>query len=132
MTINWMKEVIASNDPISKNAPLSVIVEGWEKGEDRLFRGAPLVLMTHAPKLSSMPRENCVIAMTYFDLVSFSMGLGTCWIGLFMLAAAHHPPLQHLLGIPDGHRLYGAMVAGYPKFKYQRIPARKQTKAVWF
>ena len=131
LTIDWMRKAIETNDPISKNVPLAVIVEGWEKGEDRLFRGAPLVLITHAPEISSMPRENCVIAMTNFDLVAFSMGLGTCWIGLFMLAVAHHPPIRQFLGIPDDHQLYGTMVAGYPKYKYQRIPARNEAKAVW-
>ena len=131
LTVDWMKQAIASNAPISRNAPLAVIVEGWEKGEDRLFRSAPLLLITHAPEISSMPRENCIIAMTYFDLAAFSLGLGTCWIGLFMIAAANCPPLQRFLGIPGGHGLYGAMVAGYPRFAYSRIPARKESQVKW-
>jgi nitroreductase/NAD-dependent dihydropyrimidine dehydrogenase PreA subunit len=131
LTIDWMKLAIATNDPLSTRLPLAGIVGGWEKGEDRLFRGAPLVLMTHSPEMGSLPLESCVIAMTYFDLVASSMGLGTCWIGLFMVAATQHPPIRRFLGIPSDHRLYGTMVAGYPKYKYQRIPARKQPSVAW-
>jgi nitroreductase len=110
---------------------LKGIVEGWDRGQDRLFRGAPLVLMTHSPEMGSLPRESCVIAMSYFDLLATSMGLGTCWIGLFMAAADRHPPIRHFLGIPGDHRLYGAMVAGYPKYTYRRIPTRKRFQATW-
>lgn len=131
LAIDWMKQAIASNDPLSTRLPLTGIVEGWGKGEDRLFRGAPLVLMTHSPEMGSLPLESCVIAMTYFDLVASSMGLGACWIGLFMAAAARHPPIRRFLGIPGDHGLYGAMVMGYPRFRYPRIPARKQPKLTW-
>lgn len=131
LTIDWMKEAIRSNHPLSARLPLASVVEGWDKGEDRIFRGAPLVLMTHSPEAGSLPLESCVIAMTYFDLVASSLGLGTCWVGLFMVAAAQHPPIRRALGIPADHMLYGTMIAGYPKFAYQRIPGRNQPQVVW-
>lgn len=38
--------------------------------------------------------------------------------------------LIEALGIPPDHRLYGAMVVGYPKYSYRRIPPRNQVKVV--
>lgn len=131
LTIDWMKEAIRSNHPLSTTLPLASVVDGWNKGEDRIFRGAPMVLMTHSPKVGSLPLESCVIAMTYFDLAAASLGLGTCWAGLFMVAAEEHPPIRRTLGIPTDQRLYGTMIAGYPKYPYQRIPDRKQPQVVW-
>ena len=58
------------------------------------------------------------------------MGLGACWVGYLMLAATQYEPLKDALGIPNDHRLYGAMVVGYPKYSYRRIPPRNQAKVV--
>jgi nitroreductase/NAD-dependent dihydropyrimidine dehydrogenase PreA subunit len=131
LTIDWMKKAVAAKHPLSTKLPMSSSIDSWERGEDPIFRGAPLVLMSHSPELGSLPLESCVIAMTYFDLVAASLGLGACWIGLFMVAASEHPPIRRALGIPTGHRLYGTMIVGYPKYKYHRIPDRNQSQVVW-
>ena len=132
MVIDWMKQAVASKHPLAHRLPLASVIEGWENGEDRIFRGAPAVVITHAPEVGSLPLESCVIALTYFDLAAASMGLGTCWIGFLMLAANFHLPLKAALGIPQDHKLFGAMIVGYPEYSYQRIPPRNQTKVVWW
>ena len=131
LAIDWMKQVIDSQHELATKLPLSSVVQAWQNGEDRIFRGAPVVLITHAPRVGSLPLESCVIAMTYFDLMAATKGLGSCWVGFLMLAAAHHPPIRQALGIPDEHLLYGAMVVGYPKYAYKRIPARKPPQVAW-
>jgi len=35
------------------------------------------------------------------------------------------------MGLPAEHRAYGAMMVGYPKFKYPRIPQRNPPRVVW-
>ncbi len=132
LTIDWMREVIDAEHPFASTLHLSKVVEGWHRGEDRIFRGAPLVLMTHSPETGSLPLESCVIAMAYFDIVAATLGLGTCWVGYFMLAAAHYPPIKDILSLPAGHRIFGTMVAGYPKYSYQRIPVRRETQVEWW
>ena len=132
LVIDWMTHAVETQQPVAERMHLDVVVNGWQRGEDRIFRGAPMVIMTHALKTASLPRESCVIAMTYFDLAAASMGLGTCWLGYLMLAASQHAPLKKALGIPPDNRLYGAMVAGYPKYSYHRIPPRNNPKvALW-
>lgn len=131
LAVDWMAQAVSTSHPLAAKLPLAAVVEHWKNGEDRIFRGAPMAIMTHAPKVGSLPLESCVIAMTYFDLVAAGMGLATCWVGLLMVAAAEHTPIGHALGIPADHMLFGAMIMGYPQYKYQRIPPRHQPRVKW-
>ena len=132
MVIDWMQQEVDAKSPLAERMHLDVVVEGWKRGEDRIFRGGPAVMMTHAPEIGSLPSENCAIAMTFLDLAAAVLRLGTCWVGYLMLAAAQHPPISEALGIPQGHRFYGAMIVGYPKYAYQRIPQRNQPNLTWW
>ena len=132
LVIDWMKDAVQSKQPVAPQWPLASFIQGWENGQDVIFRNAPVVLITHANKISSLPSESCVIAMTYFDLAASSMGLGACWVGFLMIAASLHPPIKTALGIPPDHELYGAMVAGYPQYPYKKIPERNQPHIVWW
>jgi nitroreductase/NAD-dependent dihydropyrimidine dehydrogenase PreA subunit len=132
LVIDWMAQAVEAGDPDARRMHLDVVVESWGRGEDRIFRGAPAVVMCHAPETASLPLENAIIAMTVFDLAAASLGLGTCWVGYLMLAAARHPPIREALRIPEGNRLFGAMVLGYPVYAYQRIPPRKATDLIWW
>lgn len=130
LVIDWMNHAVETKQPVAERLHLDIVVKSWNRGEDRIFRGAPMVIMTHALETGSLPQESCVIAMTYLDLAAASMGLGTCWVGYLMLAATQYVPLKKALGIPRDHRVYGAMVLGYPKYTYHRIPPRNQPKVV--
>lgn len=132
MVIDWMKDAIESKHPLAEKLPLSAYAAGWEKGEDRIFRNAPMVVMAHAAALGSLPSESVVIAMTYFELAANSKGLGACWIGFLMLAANLYLPIKESLDIPDGHKLYGAMSVGYSRYAYQRVPPRNQADVLWW
>jgi nitroreductase len=59
------------------------------------------------------------------------MDLGTCWAGFLSRAAATFPPLQEALALPQGHQALGAMMVGYPKFSYKRLPTRKTPEIIW-
>ena len=132
MVIDWMQQAVEAKSPIAERMHLDVVVESWKRGEDRIFRGGPAVLMTYAPEIGSLPSENCVIAMTFLDLAAASLGLGTCWVGYLMLAASEHSPIIEALGIPQDHCFCGAMIVGYPKYTYQRIPQRNQLNVSWW
>ena len=47
------------------------------------------------------------------------------------MAAVNYAPLQKALDIPEGNRPYGAMMLGYPEYKYSRIPLRKEPDVRW-
>ena len=58
-------------------------------------------------------------------------GLGACWAGYVDLGARYWPPMQNELGLPAGNVSYGAMIVGHPKYKYHRIPLRREARISW-
>lgn len=108
---------------------MGMAVKAWrEEGRDIIFRGAPHLLLTSAPKNSPCPVQDAHIALATFQLIAHARGVGTVWDGLFMMALALLPDLASRLGIPEDHLLGYAMVFGEPAVEYhrtvQRGPAR--------
>ena len=119
----------------TNNTPESTLVDWelkrWEAGKDVILRDAPVVIVTHAEKDNRMAPVDCTIALTYLELAGASMGLGCCWAGFFKSAATNFPPMMEALSLPDGHQCFGAMMVGYPKLRYHRMPLRKPPAITW-
>lgn len=99
----------------------------WQdKGVDTLFRGAPHLIITSAPQNSPCPDQDCIIALSYFELFAQSMGLGTVWDGLAKRAFVDlMADLTAELGIPDDHNIGYVMAFGLPAVEYHRtVPLR--------
>jgi len=129
--VDWMRFLVSKKEPIAEQYRMARIIEGWENGLDIITRGAPGLIITHAPKDYAVAQIDSAIALTFVDLAAPTFGLGTCWAGFFMIAASYWPPLQRALALPEDHTTYGAMMIGYPKYKYQRLPLRKEPKVTW-
>jgi hypothetical protein len=39
--------------------------------------------------------------------------------------------MQKALALPEDHISFGAMMIGYPKYKYHRLPLRKEPQIIW-
>jgi len=131
LVVDWMRQVIKANRELAAVLRFDHMVGAWIMGIDVPLRGAPHVIAAHAPKNQPLAEGSCCIALTYLELAAYSMGLGACWAGYFHLAAANHPPLQEALGLPDGHQCFGAMMVGYPRCRFRRIPLRNEPKVIW-
>lgn len=94
--------------------------------EGTIFRGAPMVLLAHDHKLSASACENCAIAIRNVETLAMTMGLGTCWVGLFtFVALKRHGKVNAMLGLSDTRRVHGALLVGYPKHERMlRIPRK--------
>ena len=103
----------------------------WEDGKDSILRDAPVVIVTHAEKDNRFAPPASTIALAYLELAATSMGLGCCWAGFFISAATSFPPMIETLSLPEGHRCFGAMMVGYPKFSYHRLPLRNPPRITW-
>lgn len=100
-------------------------VKLWkEEGRDVIFRGAPHLLITSAPKAAPCPAQDTLIALTTFQMIAHTHGLGTVWDGILMMALALCPDLVERLGIPGDHVLGYAMVFGWPAVEYHRSVQR--------
>ena len=117
--IDWMKHLAEENPSAGY---WNRLVAAWEADVDYICRGAPHLIIAHAPKGSST--TDCAIALTYLELESPAFGLGTCWGGFLNAAANAWPPVLKTLALPEGNTCYGVMMVGYPKYKYHRLPIR--------
>ncbi len=94
----------------------------WEdKGVDILFRNAPHFIVASAPESNPNAVTDCVISMSYFELMANTMGIGTLWDGLAKAVFEHiAPELKEQLGIPADHTIGYMMVFGLPAIKFAR------------
>lgn len=131
LIIDMLRNLIAAGHPLAQAYRLERSVAAWEAGRDPVLRGAPALIVAHAPKAYPLAQVDSTIALTFLDLAAPTVGLGACWAGFFMMAAAQNPQLQELLALPDGHSCCGALMIGYPQYPYHRLPTRKEPAITW-
>lgn len=131
LVIDWMRHLIRENPEIARSLHYNVLIEEWERRTDRIFRGAPHLIIAHAPARDHYAAENCAGALAYLELAAYAMGLGSCWAGYFTTAARAYQPLKERLTLPQGHSCFGAAMVGYPKHRYYRIPLRNKPVIEW-
>lgn len=128
---DWMRYMMKEQPDMANMMHMDMIVAAWDMGVDVICRGAPHVIVAHGAKADPTAQNACLIAMAYLDLAAPPLGLGTCWAGFYQIAAMHWPPLQEALGLPEGHVSHAAMMVGYPKYKYHRMPLRNAPQISW-
>lgn len=128
--VDWMRAGLSSQPPAAQRNTLRFIA-GWDSGVDMICRGAPHIIVACGPENLPVSATDCAIALTYLELAAPSFGLGACWAGFFTAAARQWPPLQDALALPEGHTACGAMMIGYPRFRYYRLPLRNEAHIIW-
>lgn len=107
------------------------LVKHWKKGEDKVLRGAPHVAIAVTPDNGLNPCQDASCASAYLELAAHSHGVGACWAGFLMDVANEYAPLREHLGIEEGHTVQAAVMLGYSKFRYRRVPPRKKVSMRW-
>jgi nitroreductase/NAD-dependent dihydropyrimidine dehydrogenase PreA subunit len=131
IVIDWMRYMIKEQSDVANFLHMDRVVDQWEKGKDAVCRKAPHVIIAHASKENRMAPVASATALAYMEVAAPSLGLGTCWAGYFNTAATLWPPMLKALALPEDHISYGAMMIGYPKYKYHRLPPRKEPQILW-
>jgi len=98
-----------------------------------LIRSCPPshVILVHGDKDYVLGPQDSATALSYLELYAPTVGLGTCLGGYFFSAVNSYPPLFEALGLPSDHKAFGAVMVGYPKLRYQRLPLRKEPRIYW-
>jgi len=126
--VDWMKFAVSANPALAQSLHLENVIEAFERGEDKILRGAPALAAVIAPKNLPIADSSATIALTYLELAAFGNGLGACWAGYFHLATMYYPEMSNVIGLPVDFKCCGGMMLGYPQYSYSRIPTRpKQT-----
>lgn len=129
LTIDWMRHEASSDAPVMPPAVFSPLMDAWDRGEDRICRGAPHLLVAHVPDSSAL--VDGIIALAWADAIAPAHGVGTCWAGFLMIAAARWEPLRGALALPQGRTPAHALMCGYPQYRPARIPERKPLELTW-
>lgn len=129
--VDWMRYLVANKPEVAAHLNMSRIVEGWDQGLDRICRHAPHLIFAYTHKDVDVWGADCHTALAYLELFLPTVGGGSCWAGYVTFAAGQWPPLAEFLGLGNEHVVRGAVMAGMPKFGYQRIPPRNPPKVIF-
>jgi nitroreductase/NAD-dependent dihydropyrimidine dehydrogenase PreA subunit len=131
LAVDWMRGYLADKPKVAGLLGFTRVVAAWDAGVERVLRGAPHVIVAHADKNYAYGPEDTALALGYLELYAPALGLGTCWAGYFYAAVNAHPPLFEALKLPAKHKAFGAVMAGYPAYRYQRLPVRRPPAVNW-
>jgi nitroreductase/NAD-dependent dihydropyrimidine dehydrogenase PreA subunit len=132
-TMRGLMRVVRENRLPAGMTFVAELVTLWEEHRvDTVFRGAPHLIVTSAPKVGATPEADCLIALSYFELFAQSLGVGTVWNGIAKLTFNDLvPELRKALGIPDRHLIGYAMAFGKPAVNYHRTVEQDRKSMVY-
>ena len=124
---NGIKKAVDSNNlPIGMEFFEGIANKWFLEKNDIIFRNAPHMVISSAPKECPTPEVDAIIALSYFDLLASAMKLGTLWCGLGKWAIEDVvPEMRTKLGIPEDHKIGYIMIFGKPAVKYYRTVQRE-------
>lgn len=132
IVVDWMQSMLeGKNEAKFPQLLMKNIVDDWNQGIDRICRGALHIIIAHAQKDLRPSLPACIIALANLEIAAPPFGLGACWAGYLNIAANSYEPMFKALGLPNNHQSFGAMMIGYPKYQYHRIPGRKKAVIAW-
>ncbi len=106
-------------------ASVQKALEDWDRdGTDRLFHGAPAVIVVTCRPGASCPAEDALLAAQNMLLAAHAMGLGTCLVGYAVAAMRHDRALLQSIGIDRRETVYAVIALGYSSETYARAAGR--------
>ncbi|MEN6438129.1 MAG: nitroreductase family protein [Syntrophobacter sp.] len=132
IVVEWMRGLVETMPEMANRFHMPAIIREHERGHDRILRGAPQLIVAHAPKAFSPAALSTCLALEYVELYAPVLGLGTCWAGYTQICAQQVPALSEFLRIPAENAITGILMAGVPKSSYYRLPTRNPLHVAWF
>lgn len=112
-------------------AAVPAFLKNVDAGRDRLFFGAPAVIIVHADRGEVLPEAACGFATFAVVMMAEAHGLGTCITAYASEALEQLPEVRVRLGIPETHLIHSVLVAGYPAEDFRLIPPRHPAEVKW-
>jgi nitroreductase/NAD-dependent dihydropyrimidine dehydrogenase PreA subunit len=130
-TMEWMEQDVAAN-PERAEYLKNIVSSARKSGKDRILRSAPHLILAVCGKGLISGIANAHFSLAYAELAAPCLGLGTCWAGLLQgCAFSGYPPLLKILDLPEGKMLAGALMLGYPQYRYYRLVDRNKLDVAW-
>jgi nitroreductase/NAD-dependent dihydropyrimidine dehydrogenase PreA subunit len=129
--IDWMKSMVVSQADLATYLNFSGLIGRYEEGEDVICRGAGNLIIGYTDALYTGGAIDTVIATAHLELLLPSYGLGGCWAGFVMIALGYSQEVRDCVGLNELHTVHSALMAGYPKYSYSKIPHRNAAEVQW-
>ncbi|MDR3560388.1 MAG: nitroreductase family protein [Negativicutes bacterium] len=137
VTVDWLEEALQSPPYAGSpfEGPFAAAVANYrQNGRDIVLRNAPCLAVATADKNVpfGLGRDNTRFSLAYAELYAPSIGLGTCITGFFdACASSGYQPMLDILNLPENMCVTGALMVGYPQFKYTRLVDRNPLQITW-
>ncbi len=93
----------------------------------QICRHAPVVMLFHGVNNRfGMADTDAQIWATYTSIYAKTMGLGSCFIGFIVKAMEQNKSMKKDYNIPENHRVFAALILGYPKVNYVNETSREK------
>ena len=111
----------------------STIAQYRKEGKDTILRDAPCLVIATAKKDEKMlGRDNTHFSLAYAQLYAPTLGLGSCWSGLFeYYVMDEYEPLLKILNISQDRIVTGGLLVGYPLYSFKRLVDRAPLQITW-
>ena len=105
-----------------------------ERGDDPILFHAPALMLFLTRKSEQMGQVEADLAAQTMALYAPTLGLGTCYAGIVMLAfsgAGASSKIKKFVNLPKGYTVSNALMVGYAEHRYRNIPDRKALNVVY-
>jgi len=103
---------------------VKVLSERNKKGEDRLFYGAPALMLVFGEKQDEAMAFSCHAAIFNCSIMAHLLGIGCCLNSFSLMAINYNAKVKKYLGIPKTDKCFAAMTMGYQNVKYKSLLER--------
>ncbi|MFT4104734.1 MAG: nitroreductase family protein [Lacrimispora sp.] len=122
-TFRYLKRLL---EMVSRFVKLPYDVSGYKLKPGFFFHGAPTVLF-----VISDDDVDASLASMNMELMAEAMGLGTLYVGFFVVAAKMSKRIRKRLGLAKKEKVVTCLAMGYPDVKYMRTVPRKKAEIEW-
>lgn len=119
---------------VARIAPeIEGLVSLFDSGTDWIMRDAPLLILFCADSAGgSYMCYNANLAVQNATLAAETLGLGSMYAGFVIMANDYgRKCIAKHISLPETHKIYGALLMGYPKLKFNKWPERNPAKVTW-
>ena len=110
---------------------LDRLVAAWDNGRDLICRDAPHLIVTHAPQGNLTAPSACTLALAYLELAAPSPASAPAGPGICTWGRCSGGRSRRRWRSPERYQFNGAMMVGEPRYRYQRLPLRREPAIAW-
>jgi nitroreductase len=101
----------------------------YNSGTDLILHEPPVLLLFCADSVGgTFAGTNANLALHNAALAAETVGLGCFYAGFVTTIGERDDRIARLVGLPETHKIYGALAMGYPRLKFGKCPERNPAK----